>query len=79
MILSLKRRRKVELKSYNFKGIKGVERLKIGSHYKYYYGKSSDYNEIEELKTIARGKGYPSAFIVAFKNNQLIPLSELLN
>ena len=31
--------KKLELKSYNFKGLKGVERIKIGKYYKYYYEK----------------------------------------
>ena len=70
--------KKVELKSYNFKGLKGVERAKIGKHYKYYYGKSSDYNEILISQNRARQKGYKSAFVVAFKNGEKISLSDVL-
>ncbi len=71
--------KKVELKSYNFKGVKGVERSKIGSHYKYYYGNSSNYDEILKIRKIAKEKGFPSAFVVAFKNEERISISELLN
>lgn len=70
--------RKLPLESYNFKGLKDVERIKIGNHYKYYYGKSSNYDEILKLKDQVKEKGYPSAFIVAFENDERIGLSELL-
>lgn len=70
--------KKVELKSYNFKGLKGVNTMKIGSHYKYYYGLSSNYDEILTYQKQAKAKGYPSAFVVAFKNDESINVSELL-
>ncbi len=70
--------KKVELKSYNFKGLKGVNTTKIGNHYKYYYGSSSNYDEILKYQDQAKAKGYPSAFIVAFKNEEWINVSELL-
>ena len=60
-------------------GVKGVERSKIGSHYKYYYGNSSNYDEILKYRKIAKEKGFPSAFVVAFKNEERISISDLLN
>ena len=69
--------KKIELKSYNFKGLKGVERVLIGKHYKYYYGKTSDYNEILRLQKQVRQK-FKSAFVIAFKNEEKISLSEVL-
>jgi N-acetylmuramoyl-L-alanine amidase len=71
-------KKKLPLESYNFKGLKGVEREKIGSHYKYYYKKSSNYDEILEYQNQARKKGFSTAFIVAFKNKDRIPVSEVL-
>lgn len=71
--------KKVELKSYNFKGIKGIDRSKIGNHYKYYYGNSSNYDEILKYRKEAKERGYPSAFIVAFKNEERIPIADLIN
>ncbi len=71
--------KKVELKSYNFKGLKEVDRSKIGSHYKYYFGSSTDYDEILKFKEKAKKKGFPSAFVVAFKNKERISLSEILD
>jgi len=71
--------KKLELKSYNFKGLKGIERTKIGSHYKYYFGRSSNYTEIKNRKEEARKAGFKSAFIVAYKNGANISVSKLLN
>jgi len=69
---------KVTTESYNFKGLNEVERIKVGSHYKYYLGKTSDYNKIKELQEKAKAKGYNSAFIVAFKGKERISIAELL-
>jgi len=71
--------KKLETKSYNFKGLKGVEIGKIGGVYKYYYGNSSDYNQIVALQKEARKAGFPSAFVVAFKGEERINVSELIN
>jgi N-acetylmuramoyl-L-alanine amidase len=70
--------RKLETKSYNFKGLKNIERIKVGRSYKYYIGKTSDYSEIKELQQLAKSKGYTSAFVVAFKNGKKIPVEEVL-
>lgn len=72
-------KKKLETKSYNFKGLKGVERGKIGSIYKYYYGKSSDFDHIVKLQSEARSAGYKSAFVVAFKGEERVQLSEVIN
>ena len=70
--------RKLETKSYNFKGLRNIERMKVGRSYKYYLGKTSDYAEIKELQQLAISKGYTSAFVVAFKNGKKIPVEEVL-
>lgn len=71
-------RRKVETKSYNFKGLKNIERVKIGDNYKYYLGKTSNFEEIKVLHKQAKSKGYTSAFIVAFKNGQKVSVDQVL-
>ena len=71
-------KKKLETKSYNFKGLKGVERGKIGGMYKYYYGKSSDYDQIVKLQGEARKAGFKTAFVVAFKDNERIQISEVI-
>lgn len=70
--------RKLEPKSYNFKGLKGIERVKVGNNYKYYLGHTSEYNEIKQAQKLAKSKGYSSAFIVAFKDGKKISVDEVL-
>jgi N-acetylmuramoyl-L-alanine amidase len=68
---------KIATKSYNFKGLKDIQRVKIGSYYKYYYGVTSSYkNAIKSLK-ISKQKGYSSAFMVAFKNGEKVSVKEV--
>lgn len=71
-------KKRIKTKSYNFKGLKNVERVKVGSYYKYYYGHSSDYQETKKAFGKAKKKGFTSAFIVAFKNGEKVPLAQAL-
>lgn len=71
--------RKLVTKSYNFRGIKNVERVKIGHIYRYYIGKTSNYKTIKEKQLYAKSKGYKSAFIVAFKDGKRISLEKVLS
>ena len=73
-------KRKLATKAYNFKGLKDVSRLKEGKLYKYYYGATSNYTQIQSLLQKAKDKGYPSAYIVSFKKNNIkVPLDQVLN
>ena len=67
---------KIATKSYNFKGLKGVQRVEVGKFYKYYYGNSSNLNQVKKSLKTAKSKGYTSAFIVAFKNGEKISVQE---
>lgn len=69
---------KLETTSQNFKGLKGVDRAQAGNLYKYYYGNTSDYNEIKILQTQAKEKGYATCFVVAYKGGEKLKLSEVL-
>lgn len=71
-------KKKIRTKSYNFKGLRDVERVKVGTYYKYYYGHSSDYNETKKALKKAKKKGYNSAFITVFKNGKKVSLSKVL-
>ena len=71
--------KEIATKAYNFKGLKNVAREKFGTLYKYFYGSTSNYTEIQLLKTFAQEKGYTSAYVVAFKDGQKVKLSEVLN
>ncbi len=68
----------LETKPYNFKGLSNITRVKEGNLYKYFYGVTSNYNKIMELKKSAVNKGYKSSYIVAFKDGKKIPLSDAL-
>ena len=68
---------KLETKPYNFKGLRNVERVKVGGVYKYYIGNTNDYNEIKKTHQLAKSKGYSSAFIVAFENGKRISVEDV--
>jgi len=70
--------RKLALKSYNFKGLKDLSKIKQGKLYRYYSGNTNDYDEIKELQKVAKDKGYPKCFIVAYKNGVKVNLSTVL-
>lgn len=63
----------------NFKGLSPVFREKEGKLYKYYYGATSNYPQIQKLHQQAKSKGYPSSYIVAFKQGNKITVNEALN
>ncbi|RPD98648.1 N-acetylmuramoyl-L-alanine amidase [Aureibaculum marinum] len=70
--------KRISTEHYNFKGLKGVERVRVGAHHKYYYGFTSDYNKALAYRAEAKSKGYKGAFIVAFKNKKKISVKEAL-
>jgi len=70
--------RKLETYSYNFKGLKNVERVKVGKIYRYYLGQTSSYSKIKKFQKSAKSKGYRSAFIVAFKKGKKISIDDVL-
>jgi len=68
----------LEPKAYNFKGLSGISRAKIGKIYKYFSGNTSDYTKVKKLQNEAKSKGYKDAFIVAYKNGNKIDVSDAL-
>jgi len=62
----------------NFKGLSGVSVQSFGGKYKYYYGDTSDYQAARQKLSEAKTKGFPSAYVVAFRNGQQISLDEAL-
>ena len=69
---------KLELQPYNFKGLENVTRSKEGGLWKYYYGATSSYQEINRLHRLAKEKGYPNSYVTAFKNGKKITVNEAL-
>lgn len=62
----------------NFRGLKGVAKIKNNQVYRYYYGKLEKFKSAEKLLKYVRKKGYKSAFIVAFRGENKIKLEEAL-
>ena len=69
---------KIQQKSYNFKGLKNVQRVKVGSYYKYYFGVTTIYNKVKNSLLKAKSKGYSDAYIAAFKKGKKVSLTEVL-
>ena len=69
---------KIQLKSYNFKGLKNVQSVKVGSYYKYYFGVTTNYNKVKNSLLKAKNKGYSDAYIAAFKKGKKVSLTEVL-
>lgn len=70
--------RKVATKAYNFKGLKNIDRVKVGNSYKYYYGITSSYTDVKKSLEIAKKKGFSSAFVVAFKEGKKVSVAEVI-
>ncbi|MDG1508281.1 MAG: N-acetylmuramoyl-L-alanine amidase [Flavobacteriaceae bacterium] len=69
---------KILVKSYNFRGLRNVQRVKVGSYYKYYYGITSSFKEAKNSLLRAKKKGYSDAYVAAFKNGEKVSLSKVL-
>ncbi len=65
----------IETKSYNFKGLCPVTRIKKGSLYRYYYGSFSSYKTAEKAVKKAKAKGYKGAYVKAFKNAKEVSIT----
>ncbi|MCO6149111.1 N-acetylmuramoyl-L-alanine amidase [Flavobacterium sp. NRK1] len=68
----------LELVPSNFKGLKNLSKDDSTSVIKYYYGQTDDYEEAKQLLAEARDKGFPTAFIVPFKDGKRIKIEEAL-
>ena len=70
---------KIEPKPFNFKGLKDISREKEDKLFKYFHGNTSDYNEIKKMAEVAKSKGYPDSFIVAYQNGKRVNVSQVIN
>ncbi|SFF51489.1 N-acetylmuramoyl-L-alanine amidase family protein [Sunxiuqinia elliptica] len=69
--------KKLATAPYNFKGLKEVQRKQVQSIYKYYYGKTSSFESIKQLRNQVKSL-YPDAFIVAFEGEKPISINKAL-
>ncbi len=61
----------LELKPYNFRGLKTVDVIKEGEIYKYLYGKHKTLEEANKALKTAKDYGFNSSFVVTFQNNKI--------
>lgn len=63
---------KLELKSYNFKGLNDLSLVYDTSRqlYKYYYGNTTSYEQAQKLVEEAKRAGYQNAFVVTFDSGK---------
>ena len=71
-------KKKIDLKPYNFKGLKSISRTKNEKLFRYYYGSSSNYEKAKKLLQFAKNQGFKNAFIVPFLGTRKISISEAL-
>ena len=65
------------LKPYNFNGLTELSKVQQGDLYKYFSGNTNDYAVAKHIKTEAISKGYTTCFIVAYKDGNKVPLSQI--
>lgn len=68
----------IDPKPENFNGLDKISSVSEKGYYKFMYGETNDYETSKVFLAEAKGKGYDSAFIVAFKNGVKISLNEAL-
>ena len=66
----------LEKRYHNFNGLNSISRIRNGKIYRYYYGDSKKIKTAKKQLRKAKGKGFKSAFIVAFLNGEIISLNE---
>ena len=65
----------LDLKPYNFNGLKSVDVVKEGSIYKYLYGSHNSIKGAKESLINAKKYGFNTSFIVTYKNNQVLSVN----
>lgn len=61
----------LELKPYNFNGLKSVDVVRDGEIYKYLYGKYKTLEEANKALKTVKGYGFNSSFVVTYQNNKI--------
>ncbi|MCX6333671.1 MAG: N-acetylmuramoyl-L-alanine amidase [Bacteroidia bacterium] len=68
---------RTEIKPENFMGLTDVEEKVTGERYRYVSGKFEDYSEAVKYRKKIEAV-YPDAFVIAFKDNKILPLQQAL-
>jgi N-acetylmuramoyl-L-alanine amidase len=70
--------RDLPLRPENFKGLNRLSKETYGNLFRYLYGNANSFTDANLLLSNATVKGYKTAFIVAYKDGQRIPVKEAL-
>lgn len=70
--------KKIETKPGNFKNIKDIVELTSGTRYRYASGAFDEYSKAVSYRKQIEGI-YPDAFVIAVKDNKILPLQEALD
>jgi N-acetylmuramoyl-L-alanine amidase len=70
--------KKVPLKPENFRSLKDISELFSGGRYRYTSGRFTDYDSAAAHRKKI-GSLYPDAFVIAVKDNKIVPLQETLD
>ncbi len=68
----------IPLRPERFNGLDVLSREPYKNLYRYMYGEASTLEEAKKLKSQADSKGYPTSFIVAYKNGKRVTISQAL-
>jgi N-acetylmuramoyl-L-alanine amidase len=69
--------KKIVIKPDNFNNIKDIIEISSGSRFRYATGSFSEYNKAVSYRKQIQ-EIYPDAFVIAVKDNKILPLLELL-
>ncbi|MGB2758990.1 MAG: N-acetylmuramoyl-L-alanine amidase [Maribacter stanieri] len=69
----------VALNPSNFKGLSNLSQEPYKNLYRYMYGETRSFREAKMMQTQAKEKGYSSAYIVAYKLGERIPIQEAID
>ncbi len=67
----------IPLEARNFNGLDVLSRERFKNLYRYMYGSASNMEQAKRLKSQADAKGYPTSYIVAYKDGVRVPLSQV--
>lgn len=69
---------KIDLKPENFKGLEDISEINSQNRFKYVTGSFTDYSEAVKCRRNLTAV-YPDAFVIAIKNNKILPLQQALD